>query len=190
MQQIVLIAGHGGSGKTTLSKHLAAKTSWPILDKDTLTQPLVEYLAKNICSDPYDRHSSIYLNKIRPLEYDTLLAVMWEIIQCGSPGIIVTAPFTIELMNPKWLDSFLSKCTAYNYKLLIIWISCKPNILKKRITARNANRDHWKLHNWTLWISRLTTPVIKQKIPQIIIDNNSECPESIDTSIKVILDHL
>ena len=70
---LVVVAGHAGSGKTELAKILACRTRWALLDKDTLTRPLVEAHAALLCGDPDDRHTATYLQTIRPLEYRILL---------------------------------------------------------------------------------------------------------------------
>src|SRR5690625_4130486 len=40
--RVILIGGYAGSGKTELGRIIARETGWPILDKDTLTRPVVE----------------------------------------------------------------------------------------------------------------------------------------------------
>jgi dephospho-CoA kinase len=39
---MVVVAGYPGSGKTECGKFISSKTGWPLLDKDTLTRPLVD----------------------------------------------------------------------------------------------------------------------------------------------------
>jgi predicted kinase len=190
VKQIILVAGHAGSGKTEFSKQLAVKTSLPLLDKDTMTRPLVERLANHLSGDPYDRQSPAYLNQIRRLEYDSLFAVMWEMLESGSHGVIVTAPFVAELTNPKWVDDFVLNCDAHGCKLLIVWVHCDPAILKKRIVARCAERDRWKLDNWSRWVNSLITPELDKEIPQLIVDNTAESAEPMRGSIDVALDRL
>ncbi|WP_298210417.1 AAA family ATPase [Ferrimicrobium sp.] len=124
MQQIVLVAGHAGSGKTEFARQLALKTFWPLLDKDTMTGPLVEGLTVPVDGDPRDRHSPAY---IRRLEYQSLLAVMWEMLEFGSPGVIVTAPFVSELTNSIWVDEFLLDCTARRCSLFGFTATQKPS---------------------------------------------------------------
>ena len=186
MQQIVLVAGHAGSGKTEFSKQLAVKTSWPLLDKDTVTRPLVEYLAHHLCGDPHDRQSPAYLKQIRPLEYDSLLAVMWEMLESGSQGVVVTAPFVAELTNPQWVDDFVLDCDARGCKLLIVWVHCDPATLKERIVARGAERDRWKLANWPRWIDNIGTPELDKKTTHLVVDNTAESAESAESMLDSI----
>ena len=96
MKNVVIVAGHAGSGKTEFSKQMAVRTGWPLLDKDTLTRPLVESLAAQLVGDPHDRQSAAYLEMIRPLEYQSLLETMWEVLGFGAGGVVVTAPFVEE----------------------------------------------------------------------------------------------
>jgi len=66
VKQIVLVAGHAGSGKTEFARRLAVKTSWPLLDKDTMTHTLVEGLAEPSPGDHRDSHSPAYIRSLGP----------------------------------------------------------------------------------------------------------------------------
>ncbi|MET0415024.1 MAG: hypothetical protein ABW022_03255 [Actinoplanes sp.] len=39
---VVLIGGYAGSGKSELGRIIARETGWPMIDKDTITRPVVE----------------------------------------------------------------------------------------------------------------------------------------------------
>ena len=70
--QVLLIGGHAGSGKSELGRILARQSGWPILDKDTVTRPVVEAALELFGCSPHDRESSTYREVIRPREYRTL----------------------------------------------------------------------------------------------------------------------
>jgi dephospho-CoA kinase len=185
VKQIILVAGHAGSGKTEFARQLALKTSWPLLDKDTMTRPLVDGLTNQFSDDPRDRDSPAY---IRRLEYKSLLAVMWEMLDFGSHGVVVSAPFAVELSIQKWVDDFVLDCDAHSCKLLIVWVHCDPATLKERIVARGAERDRRKLANWPRWIDSLSTPELDKKISQLIVDNTVESAEPMQDSVYSALD--
>jgi predicted kinase len=187
VKQIVLVAGHAGSGKTEFARQLALKTSWPLLDKDTMSRPLVDGLAEPFSDDPRDGYGSAY---IRSLEYKSLLAVMWEMLDFGSHGVVVTAPFAVELSIPKWVGDFVLDCDTHNCKLLIVWVHCDPATLKERVVARGAERDRRKLANWPRWIDSLSTPELDKAIPQLIVDNTAEAADPMRASIDLALDLL
>lgn len=63
---LILVAGYAGSGKSEAGKLLAAATGWAMLDKDTISRPMTERLLTALGGDPDDRHSSSYLEQVRP----------------------------------------------------------------------------------------------------------------------------
>src|SRR5262249_62290760 len=92
---VLLIGGYAGSGKTELGRVLIRETGWPMLDKDTLTRPVAEVALEVLGQSPNDRESEVYLSKIRPREYEALMAAAHENVECGNSAI-VTAPFLRE----------------------------------------------------------------------------------------------
>ena len=74
--------------KNTVGKKIAEQLRYVYLDKDTIAQPFVEALnpIKN------DRESTLYLNTIRPLEYQVLLDVAEENLRLGQ-SVVLSAPF-------------------------------------------------------------------------------------------------
>lgn len=181
MKQIVVVAGHAGSGKTEFSKQLAAKTKWPILDKDTLTRPFVEALATNLMNDPHDRQSPVYMETIRPLEYQALLETMWEVLEFGASGIVVTAPFVKELFDANWVDDFDFDCDLKRCNLTFVWVHCDTETLKGRIVSRGAPRDRWKLLNWSEWAEYLGEPVLRTG--DLRVDNSAHAISSLRSAV-------
>lgn len=144
---VALIAGYAGSGKTKLGKVLAKTMSWALLDKDTLTRPLLERAAELVCGDPHDRHTPRYVAELRPLEYECLMRTAWEVLDHGT-SVLVTAPFLAEVVSPEWLDQVRFRCEVDNHRLHVVWVDCDIDSMKDRLTARGADRDRWKLGHW------------------------------------------
>lgn len=107
---VILIGGYAGSGKTEMGRILARETGWPMLDKDTLTRPLVEAALEAHGHSPHDRESELYLTEIRPREYEALAVATAENVECGTSAI-VTAPFIREFTDPAWLSRTEAACT-------------------------------------------------------------------------------
>lgn len=147
---LVIVGGFAGSGKTELAKHLARLTSWPILDKDTLTRPLVEALAERICGDRDDRHSTDYFTQIRPLEYKALLDTIVEILEHGS-SLIVSAPFILETQDEDFRGELEELELSYGAKVHRLWVTADAETMLTRMSARRAGRDRWKIANWGLY---------------------------------------
>ena len=188
MKNIVVVAGHAGSGKTEYSKQLSARTGWPLLDKDTLTRPLVEELAQRLTGDPHDRHSAEYLERIRPLEYSALLATMWETLEFGPDGVVVTAPFVKELSDSSWLDDLNFECEVKGHNLTVVWVHCDAETLRRRIVSRGSPRDRWKLLNCDEWVSGLDEPTLRSE--DLRVDNSVEATVSLRASVNELAERL
>lgn len=57
---LVIFAGYAGSGKSTFATMLEEHLRWPIVDKDTLSQPFVDALNAVLTGDKHDRTSYTY----------------------------------------------------------------------------------------------------------------------------------
>lgn len=82
---VLLIGGYAGSGKSQLSRIVARRTHWPMLDKDSTTRAVVEAALKAIGQSPHDRESDVYRQLIRPAEYEALITGVLENLDCGLP---------------------------------------------------------------------------------------------------------
>lgn len=188
MKNIVIVGGHAGSGKTEFSKQLAVRTGWPLLDKDTLTRPFVEALAQNLAGDPHDRQSTDYLEKIRPLEYKALIDTMWEVLDFGAEGIVVSAPFVKELFDESWLEDVGFDCEVKGVNLTVVWVQCDPETLKGRIVARGAARDRWKLVNWAEWVRSLAEPPLRPS--DLRVDNSANSTSPMCSAVDELVERL
>lgn len=188
MKNVVVVAGHAGSGKTEYSKLLGVRTGWPLLDKDTLTRPFVEALSGELAGDPHDRHSPTYLDQVRPLEYQVLLETMWETLEFGAPGVVVTAPFIKELFDAQWVEDLDFDCELKGVRLTIVWVHCDHETLKGRIVSRGAPRDRWKLLNWRSWVDSLAEPTMPRV--DVHVDNSAESVASLRFSVDTLAERL
>lgn len=145
MQNLVLIGGLPGSGKTTIGKQLAQRIGAAFLDKDTLCNDYTEAMLKISGHDTDDRDGAFYANHIRALEYDTLLEVAFENLSIGR-SVVCVAPFTREFHNPDW-----EKHMREHQNVWLVWTVAQENVLRERIQKRNTPRDSWKLAHWQEW---------------------------------------
>jgi predicted kinase len=151
MPTLILIGGLAASGKTTLGREIARITKFAFLDKDTITQPLVEALlvAGDAPGGRDDRQSDLYLGLVRPLEYQTFMDVVVENIKLGVSAIAV-APFLREMTDQAWLDNLQQQIPeAVIHK---VWIAPSSELLYERVVSRGADRDRGKLGNWQAYI--------------------------------------
>ncbi|RDI20340.1 GntR family transcriptional regulator [Lentzea flaviverrucosa] len=149
---VLLIGGYAGSGKTELGRILARETGWPMLDKDTLTRPVVEAALELLGSSPNDRESESYLAKVRPREYEALVNAMTENVQCGNSAI-VTAPFIKEFKDTAWLNRIAASCADLNATVTVVWVHCDADTMNTYIRHRGAARDMSKLEDWSAYLN-------------------------------------
>ncbi|MCP2247731.1 Transcriptional regulators [Lentzea aerocolonigenes] len=168
---VLLIGGYAGSGKTELGRILARATGWPMLDKDTLTRPVVEAALEILGLSPNDRESETYLSKVRPREYEALINAMTENVQCGSSAI-VTAPFIKEFKDTAWLNRIAASCADMNATMTVVWVYCDPATMHSYIRHRGAARDASKIENWADYLDVIDVD-FRPPMPHKVIDNSA-----------------
>jgi DNA-binding transcriptional regulator YhcF (GntR family) len=168
---VILIGGYAGSGKTELGRVLARETGWPMLDKDTLTRPVVEAALEVLGCSPHDRESETYLNIIRPREYESLISAMIENVQCGTSAI-VTAPFIRELHDTAWINRITATCQDMNATLSIAWVYCDAATMHTYVRHRGAARDASKLESWGAYLEAIDLE-FRPPVPHTVIDNSA-----------------
>lgn len=178
--QIVLVVGESGVGKSAVGKQIAKKLKYTYIDKDTVTGSLSElYLSE--CSptkDPHDRDSEFYHQKVRPVEYETLLNIVHENVQLGI-DMVITAHFTKELQEPDWLQNSIMKRIMAVAQLNVISVHVDPKTMLARLISRNELKDTWKLQNWDQYIKSVAHLQIswdKESYRHYTFDNSESLP--------------
>jgi DNA-binding XRE family transcriptional regulator/predicted kinase len=152
--RVVLVGGFAGSGKSEFARFLSSVTGWTIIDKDTITRALVERLLLAYGGDVNDRHSTLYMEHVRPFEYRCLMDAMTENLRCGV-STVVTGPFVREFANREWITRVRNRCVAYRAQLSVVWMNCDEVSMHDYIAFRGAARDGWKLNNWQDYIDTI-----------------------------------
>lgn len=133
---IIVVAGAAGSGKSTLGRELARSLCLPILDLDTLTNPVLEGISKALFSGRHWNDESLR-SIVRPARYAALLSTIAEQVAVGS-DVVAVAPFTAELQGGgEW--ELLS--VAAGGTLTVVWLSATEQTLAARRANRAAARD-------------------------------------------------
>lgn len=166
---VILIGGYAGSGKSELGRILARETGWAVLDKDTLTRPLVEKALTELGLSPHDRESPHYLVEIRPLEYEALAAAIEENVQCGN-SVIASAPFIREFDDPAWFSRLTATYSSFNADVTVVWVYCDEPTMHTYLRRRGAARDNGKLGDWPNYIATID-PGYRPPLPHIVVDN-------------------
>jgi predicted kinase/biotin operon repressor len=152
---VLLMGGYAGSGKSELGRIIARQTGWPMLDKDTMTRPVVEAALEAIGLSPHDRESQHYHAMVRPSEYEALMAAITENVKCGNSAI-ATAPYIREFQDETWVERTRTALTALGATLALVWVYCDQATMLTYIRRRGAARDTGKLSNWDGYLGGLS----------------------------------
>ncbi|MFI9311177.1 AAA family ATPase [Streptomyces triculaminicus] len=166
---VVLVGGYAGSGKSEYARFLTHMTGWPLLDKDPITRPLVERLLVALGGDPNDRHTALYREQVRPVEYDALMAAAYANIDCGI-STVLTAPFLAEMTNAAWMQRLTNYCARRGVDVAPIWVHCDLESMREHIVLRSAARDSWKLARWDEYAATVDTET-RPTVPHLVVDN-------------------
>lgn len=181
---VLLIGGYAGSGKTELGRMIARETGWAILDKDTITRPVVEAALEVMGSSPNDRESDIYLSSVRPREYEALDAAVTEQLECGTSAI-ATAPYLREFTDPAWIQRTRSAADTRSARVVFLWVRCDPLSMHTYLRRRGAARDASKLANWESYLEGLNLE-FQPETPHLVVENSLDSPPLQEQAIQVV----
>ncbi|MEU7179912.1 AAA family ATPase [Streptomyces celluloflavus] len=181
---LLMVGGFAGSGKSEFSRFISRLTGWPVLDKDPITRPLVERLLVELGSDPNDRHSPAYREKVRPLEYQCLLETAYANVDC-SISTVLTAPFVAEVSDERWMRRLINRCEARGVTVAVIWIQCDLETMHEYISFRSAARDSWKLQNWDEYAATIDTE-LRPVVPHLVVDNRLGTAISLTDQVRQV----
>ncbi len=132
----VLVAGPAGSGKSTLAKALATQLRLPLLDLDTLTNPLLDGLPASALAEHW--LSPAHGPAIRDARYAALTAVAAEVTATAGAAVLV-APFTAELAGAAAWDRLRAALGPTDP--VVVWIRGDAQLFARRRVQRAADRD-------------------------------------------------
>ena len=173
--RVIFVGGYAGSGKTELGRILARETGWAMLDKDTLTRPVLEAAMELLGMSPNDRESETYLSAFRPREYEALMAAANENVACGNSAI-VTAPFLQEFRDKAWLERTVATFAALKADVTIVWVYCDAKSMNYYVRQRGAARDGAKLNDWEGYLAGVDLD-FRPPVPHHVVNNcTSDAP--------------
>ena len=184
--KILIIGGMPAGGKTSLSKRLCPKFKVPFLDKDLLFDDYTNYVtAKETFAN--DRHSPLYREVLRPLEYDLLWKAALTQADLGISSVLV-APFTTELQDKNLIKKFTKELSEVNkdFQLVTILVSAPPEDIKSRMIKRNRQEDKTKLADWDNYIQgKINFQKKASKIADLSVVN-----KNLEDSLNLVINYL
>lgn len=169
--RVVFVGGYAGSGKSEFGRILARETGWPILDKDTLTRPVVEMALEALDLSPHDRESAKYLSTVRPREYEALISATNENLDCGLSAV-VTAPFLREFGDDAWLERTVAALGDRGAAVTFVWIHCDEDTMRTYIRHRGAARDSAKMADWSTYLDGINID-FRPAVPHVVVENSA-----------------
>ncbi|WP_404798085.1 AAA family ATPase [Streptomyces pristinaespiralis] len=182
------MAGYAGSGKSEAGKILASATGWAMLDKDTLSRPMTERLLDALGGDPDDRHSPLYLEHARPLEYACLMKSVWENLECGI-SVVAVAPFLSESADAQWTARVRRRCGRIGARFETLWVDSDLESMRDRLISRDASRDTWKLTHWSEYTNGINTD-LRPVVPHHVIDNRIGASRPLAEQVEAVAQRL
>ena len=146
-----IVIGTAGSGKSTIAQRLAREHAAAYLDKDAMSARFVEAALTTAGYDPGDRESNtFYLERIVPLEYDSLLDIAGANLRLGLP-VVIDAPFSPYLSDPDFIRTAAKRFDWPPVGVEVVQVRVSPTTLQRRLHRRGLERDRWKLANWDVY---------------------------------------
>ena len=147
MHTTYIVCGSPGAGKTTYARKLATTRRAALLDIDTVTERLVRIALRESGHDPDDRDSETFKRIFR----DPIYATLFDIARDNLPiqYVVIVGPFTKELRDPEW-PAKLSRSLGGSVE--VHYVTCPPEIRKRRLAKRGDARDLAKLRSWENYI--------------------------------------
>ena len=181
MKHLILVVSPPACGKSFITDKLAkALKNCVYLDKDSL-QAMSKMIFK-VAGQPYERSSQFFEDYVRDVEYEAIMDVAYEALRYND-YVLVNAPFSREVRNPKYMEELRQKLLTKNTKLEVIWVECDIEVSHQRMIARNSERDADKLRDWDAYVAG--RDYSRPKIEGLMVVDNST-----DTSYKADLERI
>jgi predicted kinase len=161
--QSYVVAGAPAAGKSVLGAAIARHVRAALLDQDVLTGPLTGVVARLVGTPPGDLDDPRVRAATRTATYDALVATAAGCLAAGVPAVLV-APFTAERADPGAWARLVSRLGAPDGAVLV-WATCPPDELRRRMAARGAARDLRKLADFPRFLASaaLDAPVVPHR---------------------------
>jgi sugar-phosphatase len=134
---VVAVAGVAGSGKSTLGRALATALRAPMLDLDSMTNPLLDRLPAEAIGGGHWL-ASPHRESIRDGRYAALRAVTHDTVGTAGRAVLV-APFTAELRGGEPWE--LLRRAAAPAALCVVHLEGDAELFAARRAGRAADRD-------------------------------------------------
>ncbi|WP_350353335.1 AAA family ATPase [Microbacterium sp. A8/3-1] len=131
----IAVTGIAGSGKTTLGRAIAVALRAPLLDLDSLTNPLLDHLEGALGGHWL---GGAYAAQVRAGRYAVMRETAKDALR-GAGAVVMVAPFTAELQGGAgWAALTQALAPA---EIRVVHIDGDPELFAARRAQRGAARD-------------------------------------------------
>lgn len=167
----ILISGEAGSGKTTLGRCVARALKIPMVDLDSVTNPLLDSLPEPVFGGHWLQ--SVHSAAIRDGRYAALREVARDVV-ASVESVVVVAPFTREIQGGEPWETL---CAALEPARVVVFrIVGEPELFASRRADRNTARDAF----------RMETPDVVPAIPFFAVDGALE----LDSKASMVINRI
>lgn len=149
---VILVTGPPGSGKSSVGAALARHLGAALLDQDSMTNPLVDVVARSIGATSYDDPALSAL--VREARYECVFSAALDCVRSGTNSVLI-APFTQERRHLDTWQQLATRISQAGGKPAMAWIRIDADELSRRLSRRGATRDANKLENLQNYLAGL-----------------------------------
>lgn len=163
------VAGAPATGKSLFASKLSACLGAALLDQDVLTGPLTSVVADLVGAVPGDLDDPRVRSATRRATYEVLVGTAASCLAAGV-SVVLVAPFTTERSDAHAWARLGSRLGAPG-GVVLIWTTCPPAEVARRLAARGAPRDRRKLADLERF---LTSGVLDPPtVPHVAVDTTT-----------------
>jgi predicted kinase len=169
MIKLILVGGIPGSGKTLIGKRIASHIGMYI-DKDTLSQDFSSELLSALGSHANDRESQVYMNNVRPIEYQSMIELAFENLVLGN-SVVCSAPFIKEFGDKEWIEEMELRASVHYVQVVKVLVQVDIPTAYIRVKGRGESKDKFKLDDWETY-SKALPKAPPSGFNGVLIDNS------------------
>lgn len=191
-KKLILLAAPPACGKNYVSELLCnAMGSVAYFDKDDLAPLLRRSFA--LCGEAVNMDGKFYSQNLRSYEYETLMRLAFSALRF-SDKVLVNAPLLKEVRDEEYMRSLKKRAEELDAELILVWVSASTESCRRRMQARNSDRDRNKLADWDAYVQGIdySAPQMLEEcgaVDKLLVFDNEDA-ETAKASLLKIMERL